>query len=89
VRRYEDEGVRFVGMAHQDSVEAMADFVARHDLGGIPHGVDQAGELWAHFEVLSQPNWLFVSASGEVSAHRGALGADALDKRIRAMTGPS
>jgi hypothetical protein len=74
-----------VGAAHQDTVAAMQAFVDRHDLGSIPHAVDQAGELWQHFGVVSQPNWLFVDAAGAASFHRGALSEGQLDERIGAL----
>ena len=75
-----------IGVPSRDTVAAMRDFVARHDLSHIPQAADVDGEVWAANEVIGQPAWVFVDgASGQtatVTRHLGALGGDGLAARI-------
>jgi hypothetical protein len=79
--------VEFVGLAHQGTADAMRDFVERHGLDHVRHGVDSGGALWAHFGVFAQPNWAFVTADGRVEKVSGALSDDELDRRVATLTG--
>ena len=72
-------------MAGRDSVGAMAGFVTRHGLDGIPHLVDGDGSLWARFEVLAQPAWVFVDDGGTVRRVQGSLDEDGLRSELRAL----
>lgn len=61
-------------MAGRDDPSAMADFVSRHGLEGMPHVVDIDGELWLRFGVTYQPWWVFVNDDGTVIHNQlGAL----------------
>ena len=59
-----------MGVAGRDSPDAMADFVARHGLEGIDHLVAGDGSLWARFEVLAQPAWVFVEMTERLGGCR-------------------
>ncbi len=74
-------------MAHQGSAADRVAFVERHGLGHVTHAVDTDGSLWAHFGVVAQPNWAFVTADGRVETVFGALSDDQLERRIRALDG--
>ncbi|WP_370326415.1 hypothetical protein [Euzebya sp.] len=66
-----------VGVAGRDDVEAMADFVARHELDDVVHIADVDGDVWAEFGIPSQPAWAFVGAGDDEATVRfGALGRD-------------
>jgi hypothetical protein len=79
--------VEIVGMAHQGTAADREAFVERHGLGHVRHGVDTDGSLWAHFGIVAQPNWAFVTADGDVETVFGALSDDQLERRVQALTG--
>lgn len=72
-------------MAGRDDTGPMADFVARHGLGFVPHAVDEDGSLWADFGVRGQPAWVFVDKQGRSSIVFGALSDDDLEARLDAI----
>ena len=74
-----------MGVAGRDSSDAMADFVARHGLEGIDHLVDGDGSLWARFEVLAQPAWVFVDDDGTTRRVQGSLDEDGLRAELQAL----
>jgi hypothetical protein len=64
-------------VAGRDSLEAMASFVDRHDLGDMVNIADVSGDVWTRFGVFGQPTWGFVNGdTGDVTVAFGALGAD-------------
>jgi peroxiredoxin len=82
-RRHEGE-VRFLGVAWQDTREAMQAFVDRYGLR-MPTAVDEDGSLFASFGFSYQPAWVFVNDGGQVRTHFGALGEDGLQEEIRGL----
>ena len=74
-----------IGVAGRDSIDAMADFVARHGLDGVPHLVDADGSLWARFEVVAQPAWVFVDDDGTARRVQGSLDEDGLRAELQAL----
>lgn len=75
-------------MAGRADVGDMADFVDRHDLGHVPHVVDDSGELWARAGVPGQPAWIFVDGeTGELTRHIGALEGADLEAALDALRG--
>ena len=82
-RRHEGE-VRFVGVAWQDTRDAMQAFVDRHGIR-MPTAVDEDGSLFASFGFTYQPAWVFVDDGGRVRAYFGALGEDGLEEEIEAL----
>lgn len=62
----EQTGVRFVGVAANDTVEAMRGFIEERGVGGFEHLADPDAALWRHFGVIAQPAYAFVSSSGAV-----------------------
>ncbi|MCT2586768.1 redoxin domain-containing protein [Actinophytocola gossypii] len=79
------DGVRFVGVAAQDQVPAMRDFVDRFGLGSFPHLADTSAEVWQRFGVTYQPAYAFVDSSGAVEVETDQLDADELRDRVRAL----
>jgi peroxiredoxin len=82
-RRHEGE-VRFLGVAWQDTRDAMQAFVDRYGLE-MPTAVDEDGSLFASFGFSYQPAWAFVDDGGRVRTHFGALGEDGLEEEIQAL----
>jgi hypothetical protein len=77
--------VSFLGIPALDDDDAMAAFVDRHGLGGMPQAVDDDGELWRRFGVRAQPAWVLVAPDGSSETVFGALYDDALFARIDAF----
>lgn len=78
-------GIQFVGVAAQDQVPAMQDFVARFDLGSFPHLADTDAAVWKRFGVTYQPAYAFISSIGHVEMETDQLGKDELLARIGAL----
>lgn len=53
----------------------------------IPHVLDDPEELWAAFEITSQPSMVFVAADGTWERRTGAIGNTGLLERVKAMAG--
>jgi hypothetical protein len=47
-------------------------------VGAFDHIVDETGAIWENFQIVSQPSFIFLDASGESSSYLGALGVDGL-----------
>ncbi|GAB1511469.1 redoxin domain-containing protein [Actinophytocola sp. KF-1] len=74
--------VAFVGVAAQDEVAAMRDFVRKYDLGSFPHIADTDAAVWRRFGVTYQPAYAFISADGTVETETSQLEADELLARV-------
>jgi hypothetical protein len=82
VARQQQTSVPIVGMAGRDHSDAIRAFVERHDLGSIPHTIDDDGTLWRRFRVLGQPAWVFVRPDGTTRIALGALSAEQLHAEL-------
>jgi hypothetical protein len=78
--------VTFVGVAGRDDLDPINEFISDYGVGGFDHIVDGTGEIWANFEVVTQPSFIFLDASGDSTSHIGALGVDELSKRLDSLT---
>jgi hypothetical protein len=88
VARQHEVDVDIIGVAGQDSRERMVEFVETHDVGMIPHVVDEDLQLWQRFGVPGHGAWVFIDGkSGESTLHVGELGADGLLERIEELSG--
>jgi thiol-disulfide isomerase/thioredoxin len=74
--------VAFVGVAAQDEVAAMRDFVQRYELGSFPHLADTDAAVWQRFGVTYQPAYAFVSADGTIETETDQLDENELLARI-------
>jgi thiol-disulfide isomerase/thioredoxin len=77
--------VRFVGVAAQDEVPAMRDFVDRFELGAFPHIADTDTAVWQRFGVTYQPAYAFISSDGTVETETDQLDKDELVARVSAL----
>jgi thiol-disulfide isomerase/thioredoxin len=78
-------GVQFVGVAAQDQVPAMQDFVDRFGLGGFPHLADTDAAVWKRFGVTYQPAYAFVSSNGDIEVETDILEKEELLDRVGAL----
>lgn len=77
--------VEVIGVAGRGEVAAMEGFVTDTGTGSLTHVVDADGSIWSSYEVISQPAFAFIDDSGTVEVFVGALGEDALVKRMTAL----
>ncbi len=80
-----DSRVQFVGVAAQDQVPAMQDFVQRFDLGSFPHVADTDAAVWKRFGVTYQPAYAFVSSTGDIEVETDILSDQELLDRVAAL----
>ncbi|GAB3487053.1 thiol-disulfide isomerase/thioredoxin [Amycolatopsis cihanbeyliensis] len=79
--------VTFLGVASQDEVGKMKDFVREHDLGGFTHLQDTGGEVWTRFDVTYQPAYAFISEDGTIEVVKNQLPAAELAERVDRLAG--
>ena len=77
--------VTFVGVAAQDQVPAMQDFVSRYQLGFFTHLADVDAAVWRRFNVTQQPAFAFVDRHGTVTVVTSALSEPAIASRVDAL----
>jgi thiol-disulfide isomerase/thioredoxin len=80
-----DSRVQLVGVAAQDQVSAMQDFVDRFDLGSMPHVADTDAAIWKRFGVSYQPAYAFVSSNGDIEVETDILEDNELLDRLAAL----
>ncbi|MDV6013594.1 redoxin domain-containing protein [Haloechinothrix sp. LS1_15] len=78
--------VEFVGVAADDELAAMQDFVSTYELGGFEHINDAERDVWTRFGVTSQPAYAFLDGDGDVDLVRGSVSEDELGDRLDALT---
>ena len=76
----------FVGVAGRDGLDSINGFINDYDVGGFDHIVDESGAIWANFEIVSQPSFIFLDSNGESTSHLGALGVEGLSDRLDTLT---
>ncbi|MCP3801972.1 redoxin family protein [Allokutzneria sp. A3M-2-11 16] len=78
-------GVTFVGVAAQDELPAMQEFVSKYKLGSFAHLADLDASVWKRFGVTSQPAFAFVGKNGSVDKVKGSLSEKDLGARVGAL----
>jgi thiol-disulfide isomerase/thioredoxin len=81
-------GVRFVGVAAQDQVPAMREYVARYQLGFSSNLADIDASVWRRFGVTVQPAFAFMGADGSVDVVKSALSGPDLARRVGTLSAP-
>jgi thiol-disulfide isomerase/thioredoxin len=79
---HSNPGVSFVGVAAQDQVPAMQNFVAKYQLGFFPQLADVNASVWRQFGVTAQPAFAFVSKDGSVDVVKNGLSEPDLAHRV-------
>jgi thiol-disulfide isomerase/thioredoxin len=74
--------VTFVGVAAQDQVPAMRDFITKYQLGFFTHLADVDASVWRRFGVTAQPAFAFISAAGSVDVVKRDLAEQDLAQRV-------
>jgi thiol-disulfide isomerase/thioredoxin len=78
--------VTFVGVAAQDQLSAMRNFVSKFKVDGFAHLQDQDAEIWKRFGVIEQPSYAFVSPDGTVEVVKRQLSENELTSRLRVLS---
>jgi hypothetical protein len=73
-------------VAGRDGLDPINEFIDEYDVGEFEHIVDETGAIWANFEIVSQPSFIFLDASGELTSYLGALGVDGLSEHLDSLT---
>ncbi|QCH25882.1 redoxin domain-containing protein [Mycobacteroides salmoniphilum] len=73
--------VTFVGVAAQDQVSAMRDFVTKYGLTFVQLA-DTDAKVWALYDVTHQPAFAFLGSEGTAEVVKSPLSGPDLDKRI-------
>ena len=76
--------VSVYGVAWSGDADSYGEFMERHGLT-FPNLDDSSADVFQRFGVVSQPAWVFVSRDGVATVSRGALGADDLERALRAL----
>ena len=77
--------VQFVGVAAQDEVPAMAEFVDTYGIDHFPQLADTDGAVWQRFGVTYQPAYAFIAPDGSIDTVVSGLSPEALQSRIDAL----
>ncbi len=64
----------------------MQKFVDKHGIT-FPTASDDDAELYARFDIPSQPAWVFVDEMGQMQVHLGALEPAELDSMLAGLAG--
>ncbi len=74
-----------VGVAGRDDLSAIQGFIDDRGVSAFPHMVDETGELWAGFDVRSQPSFVFIDDGGTIVDGTGSLSEESLVERLDAL----
>jgi len=86
---YRDRGVRFIGIAVQDTRKDAEDFIARHSLS-FPMALDADGRIMKAYKIYGIPKTVVIDSTGAlVAEHTGPVDAGLLSAMIdEALSGP-
>ncbi|MFD9741229.1 redoxin family protein [Umezawaea sp. NPDC059074] len=82
----ESKGVTWVGVAAQDQLPAMKDFVAKYDMNGFQHIADLDASVWQRFGVSAQPAFAFIDKDGKADVIIGSPTEEDIVARIAKLT---
>lgn len=80
-------GVTFIGVAAQDQVPAMQEFVSKYKMDSFAHLADLDASVWTRFGVTAQPAFAFIGADGKVDVVKGTLSEQDLAARVTRLAG--
>jgi peroxiredoxin len=77
--------VQFVGVAWYGSDDAFQGFIDKHGLT-FPQVSDDAGDIYARFEIPAQPALVIIDSAGAQQQLFGAVESDVLDRLLGDLT---
>ncbi len=82
-KKYKDEGVNFVGIAIDDTLEGARGFIERYKIT-YPNAFDTDNRLAAQYEIFAVPTTYVLDREGwNTFTHRGAITKRQLEKAIK------
>ncbi|MGV9799362.1 protein disulfide oxidoreductase [Mycobacterium sp. NPDC003449] len=81
----DNPGVTFVGVAAQDQVPAMKEFVDKYSVGGFTQLADTDAAVWARFGVTYQPAYAFIGSDGNIDTVKSGLSESELTERVTSL----
>jgi cytochrome c biogenesis protein CcmG/thiol:disulfide interchange protein DsbE len=80
--QFKDSGVRFIGVAIQDTEEGAKEFIDEFNLT-FPSGLDSTGEIMKAYRVFGIPKTFIIGKDGRVSyVHTGPISGEVLTREI-------
>ena len=79
--QYEGQ-VTVLGVAGRDELSAMEAFVEDLGVGAFPHVANDDLDIWARYEVRSQPAFVFIDGDGTFETVISAMGESSLSSMI-------
>ncbi|WNV88182.1 redoxin family protein [Umezawaea sp. Da 62-37] len=83
----QSKGVTWVGVAAQDQLPAMKEFVAKYDMNGFKHIADLDASVWKRFGVSAQPAFAFIDSAGKADVIIGSPTEEDILARIAKLIG--
>lgn len=74
-----------VGVAGRDDLSAIQGFIDNRGVDAFPHIADETGEIWATFDVRSQPAFVFIDDDGTIADGTGSLSEAGIIERLDAL----
>ena len=71
-----------VGVAGRAELDAIQGFISERGVSEFPHISDVSGDVWASFNISSQPAFVFINDDGTIAATTGSLGDNGIDERL-------
>lgn len=78
--------VAFVGVAAQDQVSAMQEFVTKGGVQGFAHLNDKDSAIWKRFGIIEQPSYAFIHPDGTVEVSKRQLSENEMAGRLRILS---
>ena len=74
-----------VGVSGRADLGEIQGFIEARGVGGFPHIADESGDVWAAFDILTQPAFVFIDDDGTVVASTGTLGSNLIAEQLDAL----
>lgn len=78
--------VTFVGVAAQDQIPAMKQFVDKYSLDGFTQLADTDASIWAKFGITHQPAYAFIRSDGSINVVKSGLSETELTQRVSSLS---
>ena len=74
-----------VGVAGRAELDAIQGFIDARGVAEFPHIADESGDVWAAFDISSQPAFVFIDDDGTVFNTTGSLGDNGIAEQLEAL----
>lgn len=74
-----------VGVAGKGDLAEIQNFVNSRGVDAFVHAIDDTGDVWMSYDVVSQPAVVFLNDDGTFTTHVGAIGVEGLTAGIEEL----